>query len=443
MRSSRVFAPLVLALHGLGCSSASPAPAVSDVPASPSSPVAPITVATATAAVPVSSAAPDLPTLSLPIDDIARENQFAARLYRAISAKDAGNVFLSPPSLRLALGMAFVGANGTTAEEIAKATELAPDPLKTRDSAKSELAAWRALAGKDVELSVANRLWGEKSRAFEKSFLDDSKDGWGSALEPVDFVKGFEPSRLKINAWVKKETGEKIAEILPRGSLDDRTRLVITNAVYFKAKWSNPFAAKSTAPGPWMRTGSIDGKPLSVSMMHQMSSFGYAELPGLKALELRYGQGAVAMVVLLPEEKDGLAKLEARIDHAFLASIRTKLAAEKVEVSLPSFELSYGGSMKTALEALGMVTAFSAGADFEKISKGGDLHVTDVFHKTFVHVDESGTEAAAATGIAIGTKAMILPKTFVADHPFLFYVHDTKTGRVLFIGRLVAPTAHQ
>lgn len=413
------------------------------MPGSPPPALEPTPVASAATAVPISSAAPDLPTLSLPTDDIGRENQFAARLYRTISAKNTGNVFLSPASLRLALGMAFVGANGTTAEEIAKATELAPDPLKTRASAKSELAAWRALAGKDLELSVANRLWGEKSRSFEKSFLDASSDGWGSALEPVDFVKGFEPSRNKINAWVKKETGEKIAEILPRGSLDERTRLVITNAVYFKGKWSRPFAAKNTASAPWMPTASIDGKHASVSMMHQMSSFGYAELPGLKALELPYGQGAVAMVVLLPEEKDGLAKLEARIDHAFLASIGLELAAEKVEVSMPSFELSYGGSMKPALEALGMVTAFSGRADFEKISKGGDLHVTDVFHKTFVHVDEAGTEAVGATGVSIGTKAMIFPKTFVADHPFLFYVHDTKTGRVLFIGRLVAPSTQR
>jgi len=373
-------------------------------------------------------------------DGLDASNQFAARSLAVVAKRETGNVFLSPPSLRLALGMTFVGAEGTTAKEMAGALGLDADRAKVTAQAKREIGAWKAANGKDVELAVANRLWGDKGQPFEKAFLDMTREGWGAPLEPVDFKNAFEPARKTINGWVKQETKDKIPEILPAGSLTPLTRLVLTNAVYFKGKWATPFDKKNTRPAPFHVNGAE--KPVPLPTMHASGHYKYAEEGGIKLVEMPYGRGDLAMVIALPSARNGLDKVLSELSSEKLAAWHKKLApAQKIELSLPSFEFSFGGSVKEDLKSFGMKRAFAADAEFEQIAKGAKLSVSDVFHKTYVKVDESGTEAAAATAVVVATRGLSLSTAFVVDHPFLFYLHDTKTGRVLFIGKVVNPAA--
>lgn len=403
--------------------------------ATPPPPSATPSSAASASTAPVDTSPPPAP----PTDDIGQSNQFAARGFVIMAKKEAGNVFVSPPSLRLALGMTFVGAEKKTAEEMASALGFDADPKKVAAQAKAEIAVWRALNGKDVEIAVANRLWGDKAQPFEKAFLDATKEGWGAPLEPVDFRIAFEPARKTINTWVKKETKDKIPDLLPPGSVNDLTRLVLTNAVYFNGKWSRQFDKKDTRPGPFTVPGAP--APGSVPMMHKTARYKYAEQKGVKLIELPYGKGDIAMVIALPDTKDGLPALEAGLSYQTFSTWRSALTREQeVALTLPPFEFSFGGSVKEALRSLGIQRAFTDQAEFDKIARKAQLRITDVFHKTYVKVNESGTEAAAATGVVVGgATAVELSPEFVADHPFLFYLHDTKTGRVLFIGQLLNP----
>lgn len=428
-----------LSSFALGCNGSTPptplpeAPAASEAAAPTGAPAAPV----ATGTVPAEPSTPE-PT---PLDEVARSNQLAARMHRAIVAKDQGNVFTSPTSLRLALGMVYVGAEGETAKQIASALSLSEPASATADAAKSERDAWAGLASPAVELSVANRLWGDKATKLEPGFLGLVGRGWGAPLEPVDFQGAQEPSRKAINAWVSKETKDRIPELLPQGAITPLTRLVVTNAVYFKGKWQTPFDKALTTP----RDFAAKAGAKKVPFMHQTGGFAYAEESDARLVSIPYGpKGEVSMVIVLPKAVDGLAGIEARLSSTSFEAWSKALSegSQRLELALPKLEMRWGGSVRPMLEALGMKKAFTDAAELDGIQKGGDLEVTDVFHKTFVAIDEVGTEAAASTGVVIGTRSMPAPPTpFVVDRPFLFYLRDTQKGRVLFLGRVVDPAA--
>lgn len=373
-------------------------------------------------------------------DDTTASNAFTARIFTAVAKKAQGNVFLSPTSLRLALGMAYAGAAGKTAEEMATALDVDADPAKAAASARAEIAAWRALGGQDVELSVSSHLFGDRSVRFENAFLTLTRDGFGAPLEAVDFKGAAEPARARINAVVAQETHDKIRDLLPAGSVDALTRLVLTNAVYFKGQWTTKFDKESTRPEPFYAAGAEP--PISAPTMHKTAQFKHGAADGVNLVELPYGKGDIAMVIVLPDARDGLPAVVAGLSDKSFVTWRSALVSDKdLALSLPAFEMSFGGSMKGTLESLGMRQAFSDSADLSKMAKGEKLSVSDVFHKTYVKVDESGTEAAAATGVVIGTRSIRLGDTLKVDHPFLFYLQDTKTGRVLFIGQVTSPAA--
>jgi serpin B len=437
----RKLLPALAALSSLafGCNGSTPptplpeAPAASDAAAPTSAPAEPA----GTVAEP---SVPSTPA-TVPLDEVARSNQLAARLHKTITQKDRGNVFTSPTSLRLALGMVYVGAEGETAKQIASALSLSEPANATADAAKSERDAWASLASPAVELRVANRLWGDKATKLEPGFLSLTQRGWGAPLEPVDFQGAQEPSRKLINAWIAKETKDRIPELLPQGSLTPLTRLVVTNAVYFKGKWQTPFDKALTTPRDFASAAGAKKVPF----MHQTGGFAYAEESDARLVSIPYGpKGEVSMVIVLPKAVDGLGAIEAKLSSASFDGWSKALAAgsERLELALPKVEMRWGGSVRPALEALGMKKAFTDDAELEGIQKNGDLKVTDVFHKTFVAIDEVGTEAAAATGVVIGTRSMPAPPTpFVVDRPFLFFLRDTSSGRVLFLGRIVDPAA--
>lgn len=359
---------------------------------------------------------------------------FTVDFYRRM-ASGKGNALVSGESLRTALGVAHLGAVGETAKEMQRAARLDTDP------SRADAAVWEKARGA-AELSVANRLWADKtSLELEPSFTERAKSRYGAAVELVPFASAHEAARKTINAWVSDETKTRIPELLPEGSLTPLTRLVITNAVYFKGAWAQPFQAARTSPEPFAVDGS---SPKSVPMMHHRGSYAYAELDGVKVLELPYAKSALAMTILLPKEQAALGKLEAKLDADVLARWAKAVSSEEVNVTLPKFTFRSGGSVKGVLEALGMKRAFGADADFTGISKKpADLYVSDVFHETFIAVDEAGTEAAAATAVVMGTRGIAVPKPavdFKADHPFLFAIRDRQSGRVLFLGRVTDPS---
>lgn len=410
-------------------------------PADTGAPVAP-PPSSAPASVPAEPRAPEaaIPattTATVGPGDVARANDFALRAFRAVSAQHAGaNVLVSPPSLRLALGMVLLGARGETARELGTTLGLDADPQAVVHEARAESAAWSSVGGPGITLSVANRLWGERTLTLDPGFVSRSRAGFGAGLEQLDFAHAFEPARATINGWVKTETQDKIPELLPAGSLSALTRLVVTNAVYFDGKWTTPFDPQDTHPGSFFVAGK---KEVQVPLMRRTGKMKLLRSKDAALVELPYGGGAMSMVIVLPDARAGLDTLE--LDAALLDALTTADVAPKVQLVLPRFEFSHGGSVKKALQALGMRRAFDpAAAELDGIAERAELSVSDVFHKTFVRVDEAGTEAAAATGAVIATRAAAAPPpSVIVDHPFLFLLRETKTQRVLFVGRVEDP----
>jgi serpin B len=376
-----------------------------------------------------------------PIDDVGRSLAFAAKIYKTVVSTEKGNVMLSPTSLRLALGMVCVGARGETKAEMVKALDLDADERAAAEAAGEEIETWKARSKGEVTIAIASRLYGDKGTPFEKDYLATLGRGWGAPLEAVDFRGAAEAARGTINAWVKKQTQDKIPELFPKGSLNEQSRLVIANAVYFYGKWRLPFDPKATKPAPFFPRGGA--KSIDVSTMHKTMKLAYAEVDRARLVELPYGDGAVGLVIALPIERDGLADVEDRLDGATLAAWSKKLdAQEMIDLWMPKFELRWGGAMNGTLGALGVKRALSPGAELSGITSDKGVGITAVFHRTYVRLDEKGTEAVAATGAGIGVTSLPPPpKVVKVDHPFLYFIRDKQSGRVLFIGRVIDPTA--
>jgi serpin B len=299
-----------------------------------------------------------------------------------------------------------------------------------------------------VTLHIVDRLFGEKTYTFEAPYLSRVQQAFGAPLEQLDFQHAAENARGTINAWVAKETQDRIKDLIPTGGVDQTTRLVLTNAIYFLGDWATPFKKEATAPAPFF-TGATDKK--DVPTMHQTTELRFAATDGVKIADLPYQNGALALTIVLPDAVDGLGALEARLTPEVMEKWMAAAAPAQVALSLPKLEIAPAASLDAgaALSAMGMPLAFSsAAADFTGIANPGNpgdrLHVSRVFHKGFIKVDEKGTEAAAATAVVMAPRAMIVhPKAaeLKADHPFLYFLRDTRSGLVLFMGRVADPSA--
>jgi serpin B len=377
-------------------------------------------------------------------------NRFAFDLYARLAGGE-GNLFLSPYSISTALTMTYGGARGETADQMAKALRLPASGEAVHGAygaLQSDLNA--AGAGGPVrrspkgeggafELAVANRLWGQKGFAFLPDFLALLDARYGAGLEPLDFAAATEAARQTINAWVEEKTRDKIKELLKPGVLDAATRLVLTNAIYFKGKWAEEFDKKATQDEDFFLAPE---KKVTAPLMHRTADFGYFEGDDLQALELPYQGERLSMVVLLPKPKDGLAALEAALSADKVSEWVGKLSRREVQVALPRFKTTAEFSLGEVLAAMGMQDAFDASrADFSGMTGTKDLFISAVVHKAFVDVNEEGTEAAAATAVVMTLSAMPEPPpVFRADHPFLFLIRDTRSGAILFLGRIADPT---
>lgn len=365
---------------------------------------------------------------------------FALELYRRIGAAP-GNLFCSPYGVSSALAMAYAGARGETAEQMARALRFTLPQARLHPAFNAlDLALARrgegaeGQDGKGFRLHVANAIWGQVGSAFVPSFLDVLAESYGAGLHVVDFVHAPDEARGIINGWVAERTEDRIKDILPEGALGPSTRLVLTNAIYFNAAWQFPFEEEETTPGSFTLA---DGSTVSVPMMANHAQVRYGEGDGYEALELPYDGGELSMVLVLPSE---LGTFEAGLDQARLDGVLASLGSRSVTMTLPRFKIVSTLDLAPPLEDLGMPAAFSDGADFSGIDGQGGLFITDVLHKAFVSVNEAGTEAAAATAVVIGETSAPEPATIRFDRPFLFVIRDRATSAILFVGRVADPS---
>ncbi len=378
-------------------------------------------------------AAPDEDVASAAKDN----NRFAFDLYAKLRAAD-GDVVFSPYSISTALAMTYAGARGETAEQMESVMHYSLGQEKLHHALGTMVDDLNDRGGRGkYELVVANRLWGERTRTFLPEFLELNKKFYGAGFELVDFKTDPEGARKKINDWCEQKTRDKIKAPVPKGVIKPITRLALANAIYFKGMWASQFDQADTKD----REFHLDAaNKASVPMMWQKEEFGYWSGDGYSALELAYVGEDLSMVLLLPDEIDGLAQLEETVTAAKFNLLTQMLSKTKVDVLLPRFKIEFGQELSAALKQMGMTDAFDNSADFSGMDGTTALLIGAVIHQAMIDVNEEGTEAAAVTVVVMDLKTS-MPRQiqFHADHPFMFFIRDQATGSVLFMGRVMDP----
>ncbi|MFC1988972.1 serpin family protein [Chloroflexota bacterium] len=371
-------------------------------------------------------------------------SEFAFGLYQALKDTD-GNVFYSPYSISQALSMTYAGARGDTEKQMADTLHfLLPQEslYPSFNGLDLELASrGDGAKGKDEEgfrLNIVNAIWGQKDYEFLSEFLDILAENYGAGLRVLDFIKEPEQSRITINDWVSDETEGRIEDLIPQGTIDALTRLILTNAIYFNAAWQYPFNKETTSDDAFHL---LDGAEISIPMMKQTESYGYAEGNNYQAVELSYDGNELSMVILLPDSGQ-FKDFEASLNYRKVGGIISDVKRSQVSLQMPKFEFESEFSLKSALANMGMPIAFSGDADFSGMTGSKDLSIDEVIHKAFVSVDEAGTEAAAATAVTMKLTAVpTTPIEITIDRPFIFLIRDIETGTILFVGRILNPSA--
>ena len=380
---------------------------------------------------------------------VAGNSAFALDLYGRLKSSD-GNLFFSPYSISTCLAIAYAGARNETETQIARALHFDTSQEEFHIVFGDLQRQINAIQQKkNVELNIANGLWAQKGHPFLAPFLETATRNYDAKAEQVDFTSAAETVRQEINDWVSDRTHSRIKDLIPPKTLHALTRMVLVNAIYFKGKWQKPFQEKLTESAPFFLTRPASffltgNKRVPASLMHMAAHFKYAETENLQLLELSYAGRDVSMVVLLPKEKYGLKALEDSLTATQLQSWLKQARSREVNVYLPKFKMTQQFALAQTLAAMGMNDAFSSRADFSGMDGTKDLGIAEVIHKAFVEVNEEGTEAAAATGLTVVLGMMIeqpepVP-VFRADHPFLFFIRDTRSGTILFMGRVTDPT---
>jgi serpin B len=387
----------------------------------------------------------DLPAKRLDVDPALATaiNSFGFDLWSRVRTTQ-GNLAVSPMSASLALAMTYGGARTETATQMAKVLHF-DIPAEALHAAAGRLVTSANEPSSGAKLVVANRLFGDTAYAFEAPFLELTRDRYGAELERVDLQGALEQSRGRINGWVSERTQKRIVDLIPAGGLLPETRLVLVNALYLKAQWVHPFDRFTTSLQPFHMSAT---EAPTVPTMEQTTELRFAEQEGLQAVEMAYVGDDLAMTILVPTAVDGLAALESSISAERFAQIRAAMESRQVQLAMPRFVIDPASSISLGdtLAAMGMPLAFDRNAaDFTGMANPPNpqdrLYIARVFHKVFVAVDEAGTEAAAATAVAMAVRGMAPnPVTVRADRPFLFVIHTVDSGAILFIGRVADPT---
>ena len=366
-------------------------------------------------------------------------NAFAVDLYAQLR-KQSGNLFFSPESISTAIAMAYAGASGTTAAQMAATLHFTLPPDKLHPAMGALLAGLNGPhAG--YQLRVADALWAEKDFTFLDGFLKLTRSDYDAGFNRLDFKGAAEASRATINQWVEEKTDDKIKNLLPPGSVTPATRLVLTNAIYFKGDWQSQFAKAQTKDEDFHLSAT---QSVKAPLMHLTSKLGYFNGGTFQAVEIPYKTGELSMILLLPNDAGGLPALEQSLTGAnakqWLSQLRPGF---NVVLTMPKFKMTQQFQLGGTLSAMGMATAFDrSAADFSGMTGNRDLWISAAIHKAYIDVNEEGTEAAAATAIGMRSMAMARPQppiVFRADHPFLFLIRDNHSGAILFMGRVVDP----
>lgn len=376
--------------------------------------------------------------------DIAKRiDSFAFDFWGQIG-KSSGNLVYSPASIALAFAMVHAGAKGKTAAELAKVFHLDGDVAKLHAGFADVVRRWQSTR-QGLELAVANRLFGEATTPFEKKYLAITDQVFQAPLEQVDFKRAHEAARTRINAWVVERTKDRIKDLIPEDGVDDTTRLVLVNAIYFKGNWSDPFDEGQTKSGDFFATKGKTTAKFMRDIRHVKS--GEVKSDGIAWCELPYEGGPYGMGFVMPTGNGTLAKLESTLTEAKVRSWLSGSDWRRLDLQVPKFKIEPGDPVRlsTMLQALGLTTAFGGAADFTGMAPAAEqIQLAEAFHKAFIALDEKGTEAAAAT--AVGMRAGSAPPTdepipFKLDRPFLYFLRDTETGTILFMGRVEEPKA--
>jgi serpin B len=371
-------------------------------------------------------------------------NAFGFDLYQRLRG-NPGNLVMSPASLTTALVMTWVGARGETAAQMRKVLHLegtADEVLTT----SGQLARSLQDPSRPIVFRIANQLFGEKTYQLVPAFLEKIRAAFGAPIEVLDFQREPEQARVHINEWVEDKTEHRIKDLVPPNGINSETRLVLVNAIYFLGDWAYRFDSDATDPAPFHLTAS---ETKDVPTMNRTGEFRIAQRYGVTALEIPYKGGELSMMLLVPDELEGLAAFESALDPKKLDALVSTMETETVQLALPRFEVSPGESLslKEDLEELGMLLAFDdQEGDFTGIANppnfADGLVIAEVFHKGFVRVDEKGTEAAAATAVVMMKRSWPPepPRQLKVNRPFLFLIRDNASGLVLFLGRVSDPS---
>src|ERR1051326_2342170 len=387
-------------------------------------------------------------------------NELGVDLHRQLATGNE-NLCISPYSINSALAMTFLGADGETRSEMARVLHFpngsdVPASFSALQHSLEQMSAKTADLVKEskkfggpsepITLNIANRLFAQKTYHFREAFLSLVKQNFGGAFEPLDFVADPAAATQRINKWVADQTRDRIRDLIPGGALDKTTRLVLANALYLKAPWANEFSQNATQPEPLF----IGSAPVNVPMMRKTTNFGYARREGFTVVTIPYAGNDLQFVVLLPDDINGLHELESKLNADVLAGC-AKLEKREVDLHLPKFKLEPPTiTLAKQFEALGMKTAFNqpkGSANFDKIAPRTPddyLYISQIFHKTFIAVDEKGTEAAAATAVAMmAATGLAAPKPtpveVKVDRPFVYAIQHVPSGVCLFLGRVTDP----
>ena len=366
---------------------------------------------------------------------------FACDLYAQLHNRP-GNLFFSPYSISTALAMTYAGARANTETQMARVLHFGQNQARLH-AAFGALQRQFSQANQQngIELSLANSLWAQQGHAFLPAFLNVGQGEYQADLNQADFRTGAEAARREINGWVARKTKDRIQDILPSGSLNAVTRLVLANAIYFKGTWAEPFPKAGTSQQPFHLTATHQ---TDAPLMHHFDTVRYMENDLFQAVELPYAGGELSLVALLPRKIDGCGALEGQLSAALLSRCLGQMKSQKVELFLPRFKMESNFELGATLARMGMPDAFGLEANFSGMDGTRNLFISKVFHKAWVDVNEEGTEAAAATAVTMAFKGMPAnrpppPPVFRADHPFIFCIQDTRSASLLFLGRLAAP----
>lgn len=373
-------------------------------------------------------------------ETLVRDNcAFAIDLYRTLSASE-GNILFSPFSISSAMAMTWAGARGNTATEMASVLKFSlGQELLHPAFAELNSDLERAADSGAVALAIANSLWLQQGYNLLDSYLDLTRRFYGTSVTPVDYVSRADAARSSINEWTASRTNNCIRDIIQPGMLDDQTRLVLVNAIYFKGSWDSLFRPNATRDGPFFVSSD---RSISTPMMTKTDKYQYGENDCLQILALPYKSGMLSLLVLLPKATDGLDEIERQLSPELLGDWKRCLREREVTVYLPKFRITYFLDLRQSLTSMGMFDAFDSRADFSGMSDGA-LFISNVLHEAFIDVSEEGTEAAAATAVVTswgGGRSIYGGTEFHADHPFLFLIQENWTKSILFMGRVLDPS---